>query len=80
MHVSRHFFSLWNPANSLFVREEYVKPTWKRLHAGYVQKRKDVQKIYLTPQFAVNNRCSWFNGELVHTQDNYFDIIFYFQQ
>ena len=38
MHVSRLFISLWEPANSIFVRDKYVTPTGKRLDAGYVQK------------------------------------------
>ena len=38
MHVSGLLISLWEPANSLFVRDKYVTPTGKRLHAGYVQK------------------------------------------
>ena len=37
-HVSGLLISLWEPANSLFVRDKYVTPTGKRLHAGYVQK------------------------------------------
>ena len=38
-------------------------------------------KIYhLTQQLPVNNTCVWFNGELLHTQYNYFDITVYIQQ
>ena len=37
-HVSGLLISLWEPANSLFVRAKYVTPTGKRLHAGYVPK------------------------------------------
>ncbi|KAK2153621.1 hypothetical protein LSH36_291g06001 [Paralvinella palmiformis] len=37
-HVSGLLISLWESANSLFVRDKYVTPTGKRLHAGYVQK------------------------------------------
>ena len=36
--VSGLLSSLWEPANSLSVRDKYVPPTGKRLHAGYVQK------------------------------------------
>ena len=38
MHVSELLISLCDPANSLFIRDKYVTPTGKRLHAGYVQK------------------------------------------
>ena len=44
-HVSGLLISLWVPAHSLFVREKYVTPTGKRLHAGYVQKRKHEKNI-----------------------------------
>ena len=38
------------------------------------------KNYYLTPQLTVNNTCVWFNGELLHTQDNYFDATVYIQQ
>ena len=37
-HVSGLLISLWEPANSPFVRDKYVTPTGKWPHAGYVQK------------------------------------------
>jgi len=37
--------SLWEPAISLFVRDKYVTPTGKRLHAGYVQKAEAAQML-----------------------------------
>ena len=37
-HVSGLLISLWEPANSLLVRDTYITPTGKWLHAGYVQK------------------------------------------
>ena len=43
-HVSGLLISLWEPANSLFVRDKYVTPTGKRLHAGYVQKAEARKK------------------------------------
>ena len=43
-HVSGLFISLWEPANSLFVRDKYVTPTGKRLHAGYIQKAEARKK------------------------------------
>ena len=49
----------------------------KRLRAVMVQKRKHVKKYRLTPQLAVNKTCVWFNGELLHTQNIYFDTIVY---
>jgi len=45
-HVSGLLISLWEPANSLFVRDKYVTPTGKRLHAGYVQKRKHIKNRF----------------------------------
>ena len=42
--VSGLLISLWEPANSLFVRDKYVTPTGKRLHAGYVQKAEARKK------------------------------------
>ena len=74
MHVSGLLISLWEPANSLFVRNKYVTPTGKRLHAGYLQ------KVDLIPQLAVNNTCLWFSDDLLHTYDNYFDTTVYIQQ
>jgi len=44
-HVSGLLISLWEPANSLFVRDKYVTPTGKRLHAGYVQKAEAGKNI-----------------------------------
>ena len=38
IHVSGLLISLWGLAKSLFVRDKYVTPAGKRLHAGYVQK------------------------------------------
>jgi len=38
IRVSGLLISLWEPANSLFIRDKYVTPTGKRLHAGYEQK------------------------------------------
>jgi len=35
---------------------------------------------HLTPQFAVNNKSMWFNDNLIHVQDNYFDTTVYIQQ
>ena len=37
-HVSGLLISLWEPVNSLFLRDKYVTLTRKRLHADYVQK------------------------------------------
>ena len=46
VHVSGLLISLWEPANSLFVRDKYVTPTGKRLHAGGTyKKRKHVKNI-----------------------------------
>ena len=44
-HVSGLLISLWEPANSFFVRDKYVTPTGKRLHAGYVQKAEARKNI-----------------------------------
>ena len=55
MHVSGRLVSLWKPAISLFVRDKYVTPTGKRLHAGYVQKAEDCKTYHLIPQLAANN-------------------------
>ena len=44
-HVSGLLISLWEPANSLFVRDKYVTPTGKRIHAGYVQKAEARKNI-----------------------------------
>jgi len=44
-HVSGLLISLWEPANSLFVRDKYVTPTGKRLYAGYVQKAEARKNI-----------------------------------
>ena len=43
-HVSGLLISLWEPSNSLFVRDKYVTPTGKRLHVGYVQKAEARKK------------------------------------
>jgi len=80
MHVSGLLISLWEPANSLFVRDKYVTPKGKRLHAGYVQKRKHVKTYHLIPQLAANNTCVWFSGDLLHTYHTYFDTTVYIQQ
>ena len=45
IHLSGLLISLWEPANSLFVRDKYVTPTGKWLHAGYVQKA-EARKTY----------------------------------
>ena len=73
IHVSGLLINLWELANPLFVRDKYVTPTGKRLHAGYVQKAEARKTYHLIPQLAVNNTCVWFNCKLVNTQDNYFD-------
>jgi len=73
IHVTGLLISLWGPANSLFVYDKYVTSTGKRLHAGYVQKRKHV-KLYVTPQLAANNTCMWFIGDLLYT--HYKNILF----
>ena len=44
-HLSSLLISLWEPANSLFVRDKYVTPTGKRLHAGYAQKAEARKNI-----------------------------------
>ena len=73
--MSGLLISLWEPANMLFVRDKYITPTGKWLHAGYVQKaeaRKNTQKTYhLIPQLPANNTCVWFNGDLLHTYHNH---------
>ena len=46
LHVFGLLISLWEPANSLFVRDKYVTPTGKRLHAGYVQKAEALLHRY----------------------------------
>jgi len=45
MHVSGLLISLWEPANSLFVRDKYITATGKRLHAGNVQKAEARKNI-----------------------------------
>jgi len=41
----------------------------------------EARKTYdLTPQLALNNTCVLFNGDLLHTYDNYFDSTVYIQQ
>ena len=80
MDLSGILISLWCTANSLFVRDKYVTPTGKRLDAGYVQKCKRVKTYHLIPQLAVNNTCVWFNDDLLHTYNNYFDNTVYIQQ
>ena len=72
--------SLGGPANPLFVRNKNVTPTWKRQYAICTERGSAYKKYNLTPQLAVNNTCVWFNGELVHTQDNYFDTTVFTQQ
>ena len=80
-HVSGLLISLWEPANSLFVRDKYVPFTGKRLHAGYVQKAEaKIKGCHLTPQLAVNNTRVWFNSKLTYIQDKYFDATVYIQQ
>ena len=60
-HVSGLLISLWEPANSLFVRVKYVTPIGKPLHAGYVQKavaHKNIsceKKLY--PQVNTDGDC-----------------------
>jgi len=77
-HVSGLLISLWEPANSLFVSNKYVRPTGKELHAGYLQKAEVRKKTYhLIPQLPTNNTCVWFNGDLLHTYRNYFDTTVY---
>jgi len=44
-HVSGLLNRLWKPANSLFVRDKYVKPTGNQLHAGYAQKAEARKNI-----------------------------------
>ena len=66
--------------NSLFVRDKYVTPTGKRLHVGYVQKAEALKTRHLITQLAVNNTCVWFNDDLLHKYDNYFDTTVYIQQ
>jgi hypothetical protein len=80
MHVSGLLISVWKPANSLFVRDKYVTPTGKRLHADYVQKAEENRTYHLTPQLAVNNACVWFNSDLVHTYGNYFETTIFIQR
>ena len=76
--MSGELHCLWGPANLLFVRDKYVTPTGKWLHAGYVQKAESPKKRYhLIPQLAANNMCVWFNGYLLHTYHNYFDTTVY---
>ena len=65
-HVSGLLISLCGPANSLFVRDKYITPTGKRLHAGYVQKSCGSRVTYyihiitiLTPQFTFNSNVLW---------------------
>jgi len=41
------------------------------------KKRKHVKTYDLTPQLTVNNMYVCFNGELLHTQNNYFDTTVY---
>ena len=77
IHMSVLLINLWDSPNPLSVRDNYVTPTGNWLHANYLQNRKHVQTL---TQLAVNNRCVWFNGELVHIQDNYFDTTVYNQQ
>jgi len=67
IHVYGLLISLWGPANSLYISDKCGMPTGKRLHVGYVQKQKNVNKYDLTPQLAVNNTCVWFDGDLLHT-------------
>jgi len=43
--VSGLLISLCGSTNSLFVRDKYVTPTGKRLHAGYVQKAEERENI-----------------------------------
>jgi len=80
MYVSGLLISLWGPAKMLFVRDKYVTPTGKWLHAGYVEKAEARKTYHLIPQLAVNNPCVWFNGDLLHTYHNYFDTTVYIQQ
>jgi len=77
VHVSGLLISLWEPANSLFVRDKYVTHTGKRLHAGYVQKRKHVKKTYhLIPQLAENNTFT-FNSNFLWSKRNLYIIFRY---
>ena len=72
IHVSELLISLWGPANSFFIRDKYVTPTGKRLHAGYVPKAEVRKTYHLTPQLAINNMCVWFSGDLLHTYHKLF--------
>jgi len=69
------YISLWEPAS--FVRDKYVTPTGRRLHAGYVQRAEARKTYHLIPQLAVNSTCGSFIGDLLHTYDNYFDNTVY---
>ncbi|KAK2144102.1 hypothetical protein LSH36_785g02025 [Paralvinella palmiformis] len=71
-HVSGLLISLWEPANSLFVRDKYVTLTGKWLYAGYVQKAEARKTYHLIPQLATNNTCVWFNGDLLYTYHKLF--------
>ena len=77
IHVSGLLISLWQPANSLFVRAKYVTPTGKRLNACYLQKKA---RKNIPFDITANNTCVWFIGDLLHTEDNYFDTTVYIQQ
>ena len=70
-HVSGLLISLWEPANSLFVRDKYVTPTGKRLHAGYVQKAEARKNI----TFACGSMVTCYI-HIIH----YFDTRVYIQQ
>ena len=47
MHVSAILICLQGQTNPLFVRDKYVTPTGKRLHAGYLQKKEASVKVSL---------------------------------
>jgi len=79
MHVSGLLISLSEPTNS-FVRDKYVTPTGKRLHAGYIQKAEARNTYHLIPHLATNNTCVWFIGDVLHTYHNYFDTTAYIQE
>ena len=63
MHVPSLLISRWELANSIFVRDKYVTPTGKRLHAGYVQKAEAHKNI----PFDTTARCKQ-HVRVVHWQ------------
>ena len=59
------------------IRFSYATNMSRSQESGYMQakykKPKHVNTYHLIPELAAINTCVWFNGDLLHTYQNYFD-------